>query len=66
MTVLRALLYEGAVDVVGEQVTARASLRTPVRIPLLASAAGLRAVELCGELSDGAISWVTPKRYVVE
>jgi alkanesulfonate monooxygenase SsuD/methylene tetrahydromethanopterin reductase-like flavin-dependent oxidoreductase (luciferase family) len=66
LTVLRALLYEGAVDFVGEHVTARSSLRTPMRIPLLASAAGLRAFELCGELSDGAISWVAPKRYVLE
>jgi alkanesulfonate monooxygenase SsuD/methylene tetrahydromethanopterin reductase-like flavin-dependent oxidoreductase (luciferase family) len=67
LTVLRALLHEGAVDFVGEHVTARSSLRTPVRrIPLLASAAGLRAFELGGELSDGAISWVAPKRYLVE
>ena len=35
-------------------------------IPLLASAAGLRAFELCGELSDGAVSWVTPKCHLVE
>jgi alkanesulfonate monooxygenase SsuD/methylene tetrahydromethanopterin reductase-like flavin-dependent oxidoreductase (luciferase family) len=66
LTVLRALLHQGAVDFVGEHVTARSSLRTPVHIPLLASAAGLRAFELCGELSDGAISWVAPKRYLVE
>jgi alkanesulfonate monooxygenase SsuD/methylene tetrahydromethanopterin reductase-like flavin-dependent oxidoreductase (luciferase family) len=66
LTVLCALLYEGAVDFVGEHVTARSSLRTPVHIPLLASAAGLRAFELCGELSDGAISWVAPEHYLVE
>jgi alkanesulfonate monooxygenase SsuD/methylene tetrahydromethanopterin reductase-like flavin-dependent oxidoreductase (luciferase family) len=66
LTVLRALLHDGAVDFVGEHVTARSRVRTPVRIPLVASAAGLRAFELCGELSDGAISWVAPKRYLVE
>ena len=66
LTVLRTLLYEGAVDFVGEHGTARSSIRTPVCPPLLASAAGLRAFELGGELSDGAISWVAPKRYVVE
>jgi len=66
LTVLRALLHEGSVDFVGEHVTARSRIHTPVRIPLLASAAGLRAFELCGELSDGAISWVAPKRYLVE
>ena len=66
LTVLRALLREGAVDFVGEHVTARSRVRTPVRIPLVASAAGLRAFELCGELSDGAISWVAPRRYLVD
>ena len=66
LTVLRALLHEGSVAFVGEHVTARSSLRTPMHIPLLASAAGLRAFELCGELSDGAISWVAPRRYLVD
>ncbi len=66
LTVLRALLHEGSVDFVGEHVTARAKIRTPVQTPLMASAAGLRAFELCGEVSDGAISWVAPKRYLVQ
>jgi alkanesulfonate monooxygenase SsuD/methylene tetrahydromethanopterin reductase-like flavin-dependent oxidoreductase (luciferase family) len=66
LMVLRSLLYEGEVDFVGEHVTARARLRTQVRSPLMASAAGLRAFTLCGEVSDGAISWVAPKRYLVE
>jgi alkanesulfonate monooxygenase SsuD/methylene tetrahydromethanopterin reductase-like flavin-dependent oxidoreductase (luciferase family) len=66
LTVLRSLLYDGEVDFVGEHVTARARLRASVRTPLMASAAGLRAFELCGEVSDGAISWVAPRRYLVE
>jgi alkanesulfonate monooxygenase SsuD/methylene tetrahydromethanopterin reductase-like flavin-dependent oxidoreductase (luciferase family) len=66
LTVLRSLLYDGEVDFVGEHVTARARLRASVRTPLMASAAGLRAFELCGEASDGAISWVAPRRYLVE
>jgi alkanesulfonate monooxygenase SsuD/methylene tetrahydromethanopterin reductase-like flavin-dependent oxidoreductase (luciferase family) len=66
LTVLRSLLYDGEVDFVGEHVTARSRLRTQVRTPLMASAAGLRAFELCGEVSDGAISWVAPKSYLVK
>jgi alkanesulfonate monooxygenase SsuD/methylene tetrahydromethanopterin reductase-like flavin-dependent oxidoreductase (luciferase family) len=66
LIVLRALLHQGSVDFVGEHVTARSTLRSPVQTPLLASAAGLRAFELCGELSDGAISWVAPKSYLVQ
>src|SRR5688572_16739300 len=66
LIVLRSLLYDGEVDFVGEHVTARARIRTPVRTPLMASAAGLRAFELCGEVSDGAISWVAPKSYLVK
>jgi alkanesulfonate monooxygenase SsuD/methylene tetrahydromethanopterin reductase-like flavin-dependent oxidoreductase (luciferase family) len=65
LMVLRSLLYDGEVDFAGEHVTARARLSTSVRTPLLASAAGLRAFELCGEVSDGAISWVAPKSYLV-
>ena len=66
LTVLRSLLHDGEVDFVGEHVTARARIRTPVRTPLMASAAGLRAFELCGEVSDGAISWVAPKSYLMK
>jgi alkanesulfonate monooxygenase SsuD/methylene tetrahydromethanopterin reductase-like flavin-dependent oxidoreductase (luciferase family) len=65
LIVLRSLLHDGEVDFVGEHVTARARIRTPVRTPLMASAAGLRAFELCGEASDGAISWVAPKSYLI-
>jgi alkanesulfonate monooxygenase SsuD/methylene tetrahydromethanopterin reductase-like flavin-dependent oxidoreductase (luciferase family) len=65
LMVLRSLLHDGEVDFVGEHVTARARIHTPVRTPLMASAAGLRAFELCGEASDGAISWVAPKGYLV-
>lgn len=66
LTAIRTLLHEGAVDFAGEQVTARAQIAVPVQIPVMASAAGLRAFELCGELADGAISWVAPRSYLVE
>lgn len=63
---IRTLLHEGAVDFAGEYVTARAEIPRPVNTPIMAAAAGLRAFELCGELSDGAISWVAPRTYLVE
>ena len=66
LTTIRALLHEGAVDFAGEFVTARAAIPHPVGTPVLAAAAGLRAFALCGELSDGAISWVAPRSYLVE
>lgn len=63
---IRGLLHDGAVDFAGEQVTARAQIAAPVQTPVMASAAGPRAFELCGELSDGAISWVAPRSYLVQ
>jgi F420-dependent oxidoreductase-like protein len=66
LTAIRTLLHEGEVDFAGEYVTARTSIQAPVQMPVMAAAAGLRAFELCGEASDGAISWVAPKSYLVE
>ncbi len=66
LSTIRALLHDGAVDFEGEYVTARAEIASPVQTPVMAAAAGLRAFELCGELSDGAISWVAPLSYLVK
>lgn len=66
LTVVRTLLHEGAIEFEGEYVTARMEFGSQFNTPVLISAAGLRAFELAGELSDGAISWVAPKRYLVE
>ncbi len=66
LTVIRALFEEGEVDFEGEHVVARARLRGPVEAPVMASALRPRSFELCGELSDGAISWMCPRAYLVE
>jgi len=66
LMVLRSLLHDGEIDFVGEHVTVRARIRTTVHTPLMASASGLHAFELCGEVRDGAISWVAPKSYLVK
>lgn len=66
LTVLRELLHEGAVDFTGTLVRARARIAEPVQTPVMASALQPRAFELCGELSDGALTWVCPPQYLVE
>lgn len=63
---IRALLHEGSVDFEGEHVIVRGQLRTPAPVPVMASALRPKSYELCGELSDGAISWMNPLRYLVE
>jgi F420-dependent oxidoreductase-like protein len=66
LTVLRALLDEGRVDFEGDHVTARTEFRNPPHTPLMASALRPRSFALCGELADGAISWMCPRTYLVE
>ena len=65
LTVIRSLADAGAVDFEGRHVTARAQWREPVAFEVLASALRPRSFELCGELTDGAISWMCPKAYLV-
>ncbi|MSP22880.1 MAG: LLM class flavin-dependent oxidoreductase [Dehalococcoidia bacterium] len=66
LTVLRALLHEGKVDFEGDHVTAHSELRNPPRTPIMASALRPRSFELCGELADGAISWMCPRTYLID
>jgi F420-dependent oxidoreductase-like protein len=63
---VRTLLHQGSVVFEGEHVTVRGQLRTPAPVPVMASALRPRSYELCGELADGAISWMSPQRYLVE
>ena len=43
---------------------ARSSIPAPVDVPVMAAALGVRAYEICGAESDGAISWVCPRSYL--
>lgn len=63
---LRSLFRDGAVDFEGSHVTARMRWREPADIELLASALRPKSFALCGELADGAISWMCPLTYLVE
>ena len=65
-TVLRSFLHDGDVDFEGDFVQAHARTRAPTQTPLFASALQPAAFRLCGELTDGAISWVCPRSYLVE
>ena len=62
--VLKALLQSGSVEFEGSQITAIATMSEPVDVPVLASALRARSYELCGEVADGAISWVCPHFYL--
>lgn len=66
LQVLRILFTTGTVDFQGEHFTARAQWREPVEMEILASALRPRSFDTCGELSDGAISWMCPRSYLVQ
>jgi F420-dependent oxidoreductase-like protein len=64
--VLRAVLWEGRVDHQGRFFTAKANSSSTAQIPLLVSALGEGAFRLAGEISDGAISWNCPPKYLLD
>jgi F420-dependent oxidoreductase-like protein len=63
LEILRAALYEGKVAFKGKRFTVSAEF-TPSKVTVLASALRENAFRLCGELSDGAISWMCPLIYL--
>lgn len=66
LTILRALLHEGEVDFEGSHWTARSRISEPRAIPIVASALRTSSYEVCGELTDGAISWMSPLRFLFD
>ena len=68
LTVLRSLLWEGAVDFSGTHYAVKAELPAgvePPRTPLPISALRAGAFRLAGEIADGALSWVCPVPYLI-
>jgi F420-dependent oxidoreductase-like protein len=69
-TILRTLFTQGEVRFEGQYYHAQASLRQPgqafqpLNIHILASALRSASFRLCGEVMDGAISWVCPPAYL--
>ncbi|HEX2279590.1 MAG TPA: LLM class flavin-dependent oxidoreductase [Candidatus Tectomicrobia bacterium] len=62
--IVKTLLSQGSVDFDGEYYHAHGQIRTPVDVPVMASALQRRSFEFCGEATDGAISWVCPGVYL--
>jgi F420-dependent oxidoreductase-like protein len=64
LQIVKTLLHSGSVDFDGSYYHAHAQIRTPVDVPVMASALQRRSFELCGAEADGAISWVCPAVYL--
>ncbi len=66
LRILQMMLGEGAVDVDGRYYHAHGRLPAPINppVPVMASALRSRAFRLCGELADGAITWVCPLSHI--
>ncbi|MBI4300541.1 MAG: LLM class flavin-dependent oxidoreductase [Chloroflexi bacterium] len=63
--IVRELLWRGAVDFDGRHLKAHARIAQPIAdVPIMASALRQKGFELCGEIADGAISWVCPGVYL--
>ena len=68
LTVLRQLLWDGSTDFDGDFFHVHTELPAgirPSKTPLPISALRKNAFELAGELSDGAITWITPVHYIL-
>lgn len=66
LIVLRALLWEGAVDFEGRYFSVHLETGQTARVPIYISALRANAYRLAGELADGAISWMCPADYLRE
>lgn len=67
ITILKALLSKGDVDFAGRYLQARARLDgLPPNVPVMASALQRGSFVFCGEVADGAITWICPLSYLRE
>jgi F420-dependent oxidoreductase-like protein len=64
LTILRALIHEGACRFNGEFYRIDLDLDTVAPLPLYVSALRPRAMRLAGQLSDGALAWLAPVEYL--
>ena len=63
--VLRNTLAGEDVNLKGKRISARAKLAAPTGVTVMASALRASAFRVCGEVADGAISWLCPPAYLV-
>lgn len=64
LQVLRPLLHEGEVEFTGDFYQVKGRIPGTPKTPVLISALGERSFETAGELTDGALSWLTPFDYL--
>lgn len=64
VTILKAILNEGAVDFDGELLHAHTRIAGPTQVKVMISALREKAFHLSGELTDGGISWMAPAPYI--
>lgn len=65
LTILQTALHEGKVDFTGKRLSAHAQIAGgPTQVTVMASALRPNGFRVCGELADGAISWVCPLPYL--
>ncbi len=70
ITVLKTIFEKGQIDFDGQYYKAHARLGTrdyplaKLDVPVLASALRRRSFFMCGEIADGALSWVCPIDYL--
>jgi F420-dependent oxidoreductase-like protein len=62
--IVKTLLHRGSVDFDGRYYRAHGQIRTPVEVPVMASALQRKSFEFCGAEADGAISWVCSGAYL--
>lgn len=63
--ICKALLQDGSVDLEEGGLVAHSRLAVPPPgVPVMASALRARSFEICGEVADGAITWICPAAYV--
>jgi F420-dependent oxidoreductase-like protein len=65
-SVLRSALWEGKVEHRGKHFKVSMSFTRKAQVPVLFAALGPNAFRVAGELSDGAISWMCPKEYLLK
>lgn len=63
--ILRTILWDGKVDHTGRFYTIKSTFPRTPRTPILVSALREGAYYVAGEVSDGAISWVSPVPYLL-
>lgn len=69
VTIVRAMLWDGAVDFAGDYFNVKIALPSsvmPPKVPIPISALRSHAFRLAGEIADGAISWMAPIDYLVQ